>query len=157
MIPTVLMVLILNQSSFAGVTGKVTGVIKDKNTVDTLIGANVVVEGTTRGAAADDKGRYVIINMPPGSYTLIVRMMGYQTTKVTNVKVYSDRITTVYCNLKMTILEGEEVTIVAGRELIEFDRTNSAAYVSNKDIDAEPVHTLSERNQLQAGVFRYAG
>ena len=93
MILTLLIALLTSYSSFAGVTGKITGVIKDKDTGDPLIGANILVEGTSRGAAADDKGRYVIINMPPGTYTLIVRMMGYQTTKVTDVIVYDP----LYC------------------------------------------------------------
>ena len=157
MILTVLIALMTSYGSFAGVTGKITGVIKDKDTGEPLIGANIIVEGTSRGAAADGKGRYVIINMPPGSYTLIIRMMGYQTTKVTDVTVYSDRIATVDCKLKITILEGEEVVIVAGREPVEFDRTNSAAYVSKKEIDALPVQSLSEVIQLQAGVIRDAG
>jgi outer membrane receptor protein involved in Fe transport len=157
MILIVLISLMTSAGSFAGVTGKITGVIKDKDTGEPLIGANVIVEGTSRGAAADDQGRYVIINMPPGTYNLTFRMMGYQTTKVTEVTVYSDRIAPIDCNMKVTILEGEEVVIIAGREPIEFDRTNSAAYVSQKEIEALPVQTLSEVIQLQAGVIRDAG
>ncbi len=152
-----LLALLFNSNLFAGVTGKITGIIKDKKTGEPLIGANVVVEGTNRGAAADDKGMYVIINMPPGTYALLVRMMGYQSTRITDVRVYSDRIATVDCSLDMTILEGEEVSIVAGREPIEFDRTNTAAYVSQKEIESLPVQTLSEVIQLQAGVIKDAG
>ncbi len=141
----------------AGVTGKIAGTVTDRATGDPLPGANVVVEGTTRGAAADANGKYLILNMPPGTYTLIVRMMGYNTTRITNVVVYTDRTVQQDCELTMKVVEGEEVMIVAGREPIEFDRTNTASYVRQEEIEAMPVTTMAEIVQLQAGVITDAG
>ena len=46
MILTVFIAIMTSSGSFAGVTGKITGVIKDNDTGDPLIGANVIVEGT---------------------------------------------------------------------------------------------------------------
>lgn len=149
--------LITISSGVAGVTGKIAGVIKDQVTGDPLPGANVIVEGTNRGGAADADGRYLIINMPPGKYTLKFQMMGFQTKRITEVQVFSDRVVQINCELSMTVIEGQEITVVAGREAIEFDRTNSAAYVSQEEIESLPVQNFAEIVKLQSGVVTGAG
>ena len=143
--------------SLAGITGKISGKVTDKDTGEPLPGANILLEGTTQGAASDELGRYLIINVPPGTYSLQVRMMGYTTATITDVRVYSDRTTKANCSLGMTVIEGEEVIIVAGREPIEFDRTSTASYVSQEEIEALPVSSMAEIVQMQAGVVTDAG
>ena len=52
---------------FAG-NGKISGVVKDAAGKEVVPGANVVIVGTTMGAATDEQGRYFILNVPPGTY-----------------------------------------------------------------------------------------
>ncbi|OYV03568.1 hypothetical protein CGW93_00625, partial [candidate division bacterium WOR-3 4484_18] len=52
----------------AGITGKIAGYVRDAETGTPLAGANVLVLGTPFGASTDEKGYFVIINMPPGKY-----------------------------------------------------------------------------------------
>ena len=54
----IIMFFIVNGIVFAGVTGKISGTIKDANTGEPLPGANVVLVGTTQGAATDLDGNY---------------------------------------------------------------------------------------------------
>ena len=115
---------------FSGTTGKLTGVVIDSETKSPLPGANVMIDGTTFGAATDTEGNYIIINVPPGVYTLKAMMMGYTTTNITNVSVNVNLTSTVNFELKPTVLEmGEEVTIVADREMIQKDITSSRAII----------------------------
>ena len=44
---------------YGGITGKINGSVKNKNGQQ-LAGANVILEGTNRGAAADQNGYYLI-------------------------------------------------------------------------------------------------
>ncbi len=74
----------------AGTTGKISGSIKDISTGEPLIGANIIVDGTTLGAAADSKGRFVILNIPPGVYTVRGSMIGYTPVIYSEVKVSAD-------------------------------------------------------------------
>ena len=66
----------LSSLALGGSTGKITGVVKDKKTGDPIIGANVMLEGTTLGATTDIEGKYFIINVPPNDYNLEVTMVG---------------------------------------------------------------------------------
>jgi len=82
-----------NSKLTAGQTGKIAGTISDAKTGEALIGVNVYLENKNIGAASDEKGYYVILNIPPGEYTLIASMIGYRSMKVTNIRVAVDRTT----------------------------------------------------------------
>ena len=50
----------------------ISGSITDMDNGKPLIGANILLKGTTMGAATDVKGSYTIPNVPAGSYILIL-------------------------------------------------------------------------------------
>lgn len=60
------------------IAGSVTGKVSDAKTGSPLAGANVMIEGTHLGAAADAQGKYNIPNVPDGSYTIAAKMIGYE-------------------------------------------------------------------------------
>jgi len=137
----------------SGTTGKITGKVVDKETNDPLAGVNVIIKGTTMGAATDIYGQYFILNVPPGKYTLGAQMIGYSKQEIQNVAVSVDLTTTINFSLSSTILEiGEGVTVIAERPLIQRDATASAAIVSSAEIEVAPVETFAEVIQNKAGV-----
>ena len=144
-------------SVYAGSTGKIAGVVKDKASGEGLAGPNIEIVGTSLGAAADVNGMFVVLMIPPGRHTVRVSMLGYNTVELTDVIVNIDRVTQVEVELQEEILEGEVITVEATREAVEFDRTNSASYVSKEDIEAMPVKSVNDIIQLQAGVVSDAG
>ncbi len=144
-------------SAYAGTTGKIRGRVTDEKTGEPLIGANIVIEGTTMGAAAGPDGEYVILNVPPGTYTLVASMIGYQTERVSNVRVSADLTTQYDFKLGMEIISGQEVQIVAERPLIRADLTSSQSVISAEEFASLPVETFSEVVELKAGVIRGAG
>ncbi|MEK7818793.1 MAG: TonB-dependent receptor [Bacteroidota bacterium] len=137
---------------FAGQTGKIVGKIRDKKTGEILIGATVVIQGTKSGAATDFEGDYIIGNVMPGTYTLTASSIGYKNSIIQNVIVKIDLTTNIDIKLEETIIEGEEVIVIAERPLVQKDLTSSSVTVSSDEMKIMPVENLSQVINLQAGV-----
>ncbi len=102
----------------AGITlasGSLNGRVYDKSTKDPLIGANVLISGTTMGSASDIEGKYFIRNVPAGKYTLTVSYIGYNPQSV-EVIVADNRIVEQDFYLEPKALEGQTVLITAQAE-----------------------------------------
>lgn len=107
-------------SLYAGTTGKIAGRVTDAKTGEGIPFANVIIEGTTLGAATNLEGYYTIINVPPGVYTLRASVVGYETKIVTNVRVNIDLTTRIDFELREKTVElGQEVVVTATRPLIQ--------------------------------------
>lgn len=138
-------------SLFAGTTGKISGRVVDKETGEPLSGANIMIEGTSLGAAADADGYYFIINIPPGLYSVRAQMIGYQVTVQKNVRVIVDKTTKINFQLGTTILEGEAVEVVAERPLLQKDQTASSHVATSEQIENMPVETFNQVMVLTPG------
>ncbi|OGC09981.1 hypothetical protein A2V82_05920, partial [candidate division KSB1 bacterium RBG_16_48_16] len=129
--------------------------VTDRASGEPLPGANVIIDGTSLGAASDLSGTYIILNIPPGVYTLNVSMMGFKELIVEKVRVSIDLTTTINVILDETVLEaGETVTIVAERPLVKMDMTSSLSAVGAEEIEALPVTEVSDVLELQAGIIK---
>jgi hypothetical protein len=131
-----LLVVCLMVASAFGANGKITGRVVDSETGQALPGANVLIEGTTMGASTDVEGNYFILNVPPGVYTVRAEMIGFATQRVTDVRVSLDLTTNIDFETKVEAVEGEEVTIVSVRPVIQEDIGGSEI-----NIDIEAIRT----------------
>jgi hypothetical protein len=52
------------------------GVVSDSVNANALIGANVIIEGTSLGMATNNNGKYNISNVSPGTYNIKVSYIG---------------------------------------------------------------------------------
>ncbi len=150
-------VLIAGQALFAGTTGKIVGRVTDKETGDPLPGANIVIEGTTMGAASDVDGYYVILNVPPGTYTLTCSYVSYQTMRVENVRVDADRTTEVNFALSPATIVTEVVEVTAKEPVIKKDLTASVDIVKSEEVASLPVTDVAQVVTQQAGVIARGG
>ena len=68
-------------------TGVICGTVSDAKFKDALIGASVVIEGTTVGAIADVEGNFRIENVKPGKYTIVASYVSYKSETIRDVVV----------------------------------------------------------------------
>ena len=132
--------------------GKIAGNVTDKQSGEPMPGVNVLVEGTTLGAATNLQGEYVILNVPSGKYTLRASFIGYAVTRVENLRVSLDLTTRHDFALAPEALTGEEVVIVAERPLVQKDLTATQQIKTADEIKALPVETFLGVLTTQAGV-----
>ena len=110
------LLILISQTALAAETGNgsISGFIGDKETGEPVISANVYFDGTSYGAASDLDGKYFIPNIPVRSdYTLIVSVVGYVETKITDVEVKAGKNLTLDITLQPEILSGETVVVEA--------------------------------------------
>ena len=151
-----LFLLMIAGSVFAGTTGKIVGTVSQQRDGEPLVGVNVAILGLGMGAATDADGYFFITNVPPGSYTLQISYIGYQTVEYRNVNVSVDQTTEVRVPMQETTVQLENaITVVAERPLIQKDITSKRSVIDGSQIaDKLPVSTLNEVLAIQSGVTR---
>lgn len=157
-IPLLLTFLLLNTSILnAANTGKIAGKVIDNDTKEPLIGINIIIQGTSTGAATGVDGSYVINNVEPGIYTLVFSGVGYQKVTVTNVSVSSDFTTRIDMSLAIESIGLEQVVVEAKRPMVIKDLTSSQTTIDQSQIEALPVESLEQILALQAGITTGSG
>ena len=123
----------------------VSGTVLDK-TGESVIGASVVVKGTTNGTITDFDGKFTLTNVPE-SGTIEISFVGYKTVNVA-VKGQS----TIKVILEEDTETLEEVVVVGYGVQKKSDVTGALTQVSSKTIRERPV-----QNALQAMQGKAAG
>ena len=152
-----LLIAIFTNMIFAGNTGKIFGLVTDKNSGEPLVGVNIVLQNKVLGASTDMDGEYFILNIPPGKYNVECSYIGYQTTIMRDVRVQSDQTTSLNFELsEQTIELGELIVVTAERPLVPKDQTSTKRVTSTEEIMALPVETYAGIMLTHAGVTQGA-
>ena len=147
-----LIVLILSCALLQAQTGKISGRVSDAASGEGLAGANIILAELSIGAASDMDGNFVILNVPPGNYTLKYSYIGYSSVNVEKVLVQINRNTISNVEMQIEAYEGQEVLVTATRPIVEPNKTTSSTYFEEKDIAAMPVDGIRDVMEMTAGV-----
>ena len=148
----VLLLAALSSWVLADTKGKIAGTLTDAVTKEPVVGANIMIVGTTLGASSDENGYYCVLNVPPGRYDLRISCIGFQTVIKKQVIVNVDRTTTIDLALTPTTVNLETVEVIAQRPAIIRDLTSTVENIAESDIANLPVQTVGDILELQAGV-----
>ena len=153
----VVLLLVTAGMALAQSTGKMRGQVIDKETGEPLVGANVTIEGTTMGAACDINGEYIILNVPPGTFSVKATYVGYKTTTIRNKIVTVGLTTEVNFSLESEAIPGPAIEIVAEVPLINKNATNTINLVRAEQIEQLPVRNVANIFTLAPGVVSQGG
>lgn len=146
-IPTLLLLLIINLTVFfeVGATTretiqkqKVTGTITDAITGEFIVGANVVIEGTTLGVISDANGRFEIETDSPEA-VLLVTYIGYNTERI-SVK----GLTSIEIKMVPDIKNLQEVVVVGYGSQKKVDIIGSVSSVKTEELTSIPTPTIAQ-------------
>ena len=144
--------MILPMCVFAQATGKIVGVVTDSKTNEPLAGANVLIEGTVLGAAANADGSFIILNVPVGTYDVSASIISHKKLTVQEVRVLSSVTTELNFKLDQSVVQGQEVTVVAERKLFEKSVTSSVSMSTSDELENIPVRGVTNIIANMAGV-----
>ena len=137
--------------------GKITGNVSEREAGSPAIGVNVVLIDTYLGAATDENGNFTILNIPPGTYSIRVDAIGFATITMKDVRVTTAQTTELSFILEEAVIEGQEVTVIAERPLVQKDLTASQRVTTAKEIEDMPVESFLGVLTTHAGVNQSAG
>jgi TonB-dependent receptor len=134
------------QPTPSGKEGKISGKMIDAETGEVLIGVTVQLEGTSLGAITDLDGSFTIRRVPFGTYTLVASMIGYASTKVTEVVVAEGEIANVDLALKSQVIQTEGITVTAKQA-----RNNEASLLKQRQLSNSVSDAISAEAIAQSG------
>ena len=144
---SVLFILLVN-TVFAQ-TSSIKGKVVDEQNGETLPGAVVMIEGTTTGGSTDLDGAFTINNVAPGKYTLVCKLISYNTKLLQDVVVKAGEpaIVSITMSTASTDLGVVEVVATMSKE------TTNAMLVMQKNnasvsdgISSEAIRRTPDRN-----------
>ncbi|MEK6755270.1 MAG: carboxypeptidase-like regulatory domain-containing protein, partial [Bacteroidota bacterium] len=138
---------------FAG-NGKITGVVKDASSGEPVVGANVVIEGTLMGAAADEKGVYYILNVPPGTYNVVASAVGYARGIVRGARVGSDQTVTLDFSLRQEAIGLQEVVVEAQQRVIDPSQTSARTRLTSSEFTSLPLREVYDIIATSPSVYK---
>ena len=133
-------------------SGSITGRVTDDENNDPLIGANVIVEETTIGAATDINGNYTIQNVPVGAVTIMVSYIGYEKQDI-ELTVTLGEIVTANIALAREAIQMQTYVVTASRrrERVE-DAPAAISVITQKEIRRESNTNLGDYLKQVKGV-----
>jgi TonB-dependent starch-binding outer membrane protein SusC len=128
-------------------TGSIFGTVKDANTKEALIGANVFIQSLKKGTAVDPSGNYSLNNLPDGAYNLEISLLGY-TKKDVQVNILNGAKTNMNFTLSTNSKLVDEVVVIGYGTVKKEDLTGSVSVVESKDFNKG---VISSPDQLIQG------
>ncbi len=148
----VALLLCLPAFMFAQSAGKLVGVVTDKSSGEALPGVNVLIDGTTYGAATDVDGFFVILNIPVGVYDVRANFIGYSDVVITGIRVSASTTTEANFEMDEASVQGQAVVVTATKPLVEKHVTQSVSLVTSEDLENIPVRGFNNVMALQNSV-----
>ncbi|MEQ8525979.1 TonB-dependent receptor [Gracilimonas sp.] len=126
------------------------GVITDQVDGETLVGASVIIVGTSLGTASGLDGDYIIRNVPAGNIQVRISYIGYQ-FQVFDITMTEDTTITLDVNLVAAAYEGEEISITAqARGQIAAINQQRASDVIMNVVSEEKIQELPDANAAES-------
>lgn len=133
--------------------GTITGRVIDKRTGEGLPFVNVLLKDTTIGAATNPDGFYLIEFVPPGTYTVVATILGYERTEIENVTVAAGKSARADFELNEQVIESdEEIIVTAERPIIDINKTTTSRQLGAKEISNLVVEDLNDVVSQQMGI-----
>ncbi len=132
----------------AQANGTLQGTVQDQGSQRPLDGVYVALEGTGFGTLTNAAGRYVLLQVPPGEYTLVAQFVGYSESRQT-VTVTAGQTTRMDVPLQQTAIELNEIVITGAG--VATEKRKLGHTIATLDVSTVENAPISDFSQLLAG------
>lgn len=131
-------------------TGTIKGQLKEEGANEAIIGATVMLKGTTYGTSTDVEGYFQISAVPEGVYTVSISAVGYESKEIENIKVEKGKVILINTTL---LTESSEIGTI---EVVARKQTGTDISVIAEIKEAEQVAVGISSEQIQKSQDRDA-
>jgi len=147
------LVLMISSKTIGGITGSISGKLVDQSTKQELPGAIVMLIDTKLWTVADKYGYYSINNIPPGTYDIRAKMLGYATIVMKNMNIRADYYHEINFEMVSEAIKGPEIVIIAEKPLIQKESPSTSHSLNFSDINQKlPVDQFYQTIKMQPAV-----
>ena len=139
---SVLMIFFVAVVSAQAQNGTVSGNIIDSEGLP-LIGANVVVKGTTTGSITDVDGNFTISNIPVGEQIIVASFIGYNNEERT-VTIQDGQAANISFTLVEDMTQLDELIVIGYGTVKKEDKTGAVSTVTSKDFTQGAITSAQE-------------
>jgi len=145
-----ILLLLIIGSFIKAQTGRLSGTVLDAKTGETLPGATVLIEGTTKGSSVDFDGKFVLNNVPIGKVNVVISYISYSTKKITDILINDKEPVDINVLLEASTnndLQEIEVVVTLNKEnntALVLQQKNNASV--SDGISAETIKKTPDRN-----------
>src|SRR5712664_3524306 len=122
--------------------GAIGGAVTDQSGAvvpNAIVGSRNLGTGASSSGVTDGSGRYMLIHLQPGQYSLEITGTGFGAFKVTNITVEVGRVTTIDATLNIKAM-AETVIATAELPVITTDRADFSTNINDTTIDNLPIN-----------------
>ncbi len=157
----ILLILLIGCVTFldAATTGRLAVRVRDNQGKAVEFVNVVVLRGSQRitGGQTNNKGTAIIINIPPGLYTVKFSFVGYDTITYTDVRVQVDQTANLSPVMNQSGVKLAAVVVTAEQDKVGKDRTSSERQIEMEGMSDVSVGDIAGIVSLQAGVSNIGG
>ncbi len=135
-----LILILFISSNLVAQTGNVSGVVTDATDGSPLLGANIIVSGTSIGTTTDRDGKYRLVRLNEGRTLILFMYLGYDTDSVW-VNVASGRTVSVDITLKPKVILGQEVVVTG--------QLQGQAAAINQQLSSNTIINVVSKDKIQ--------
>lgn len=129
-------------------TGSLSGTVTDANSGESLPAVNVVIKELVKGTSTDVDGTYTISSIPVGTYTVVVRYIGY--VPFENTIEISSGTNSLDIALEEDVLQLEEVVVTGYGSLQKKEISGSVTSLKMESLQNVPVQSFEQAIQGRA-------
>ena len=98
-------------------------------------------KGTERSVTADGEGNFVILSLPPSTYTVKIAASGFATKTYNNVTLEVGQQSALDVDLAVGQAAGAVVDVLAGeQQLVDTERTQQSSVISGRQLNSLPIN-----------------
>ena len=113
------------------------GIVVDSANGERILGANVLLKGTSRGSTTNNNGFYLISTVPPGTYDIVVSAVGYA-RKTIRVTVSDAEPLTLNIRISSRVIETSEIIVRSDIISALTERSASVHIITPKELQQLP-------------------